>query len=287
MIRVGHILRVASGESAAAWSAALNEAAWFGSSQVLKEDSGSWVRRARVMGRDVVVKCRALNTVGRRVKHVLGMGHGGKHWRGAELLRRALVRTAGTILLARGRVAGGACELLVMEYLDGPTLLECLRDAATGRMAVKDQHAIARAVGSQMSKMGWNFNRDHKPSNLIVLGAENSTPEIAVIDCVGVRFRQVLKTERMLASLVIEPTGCGVPPRRSLMMRVIRSHQEELEKCYDPADEQDEFPAGPPETPRQRVRSLTHLEWRKAEAIVRSHSDPRPRVDPLKRASGG
>lgn len=279
------MIRVAEGEDAAAWRDALSAPGVLDGAQVLKEDSGSWVRRARVMGRDVVVKCRVLNTLGRRVKHVLGMGHGAKHWRGAELLRRAHVRTARTILLARGRVAGAACELLVIEYLDGPTLLECLRDAATGQMAVKEQHAIARAVGSQISQMGWNFNRDHKPSNLIVLGAESSTPEIAVIDCVGVRFRQVFKTERMLASLVIEPMGCGVPPRRSLMMRVIRSHHEELEKWYHPADEEDEFPEGSPETSRQRVRSLTHLEWRKAEAVVRSHGDPRPRVNPLKRAA--
>lgn len=51
--------------------------------KVLKEDGGSWVRRARVMGRDVVVEVSGVEYGGAEgEKHLVGMGHGAKHWRG-------------------------------------------------------------------------------------------------------------------------------------------------------------------------------------------------------------
>jgi hypothetical protein len=276
------ILRAAEGEAAAAWRDALGRGEWVAASRTLKEDpeGGSWVRRAEILGRDVVVKCRALNTLSRRVKHAMGMGHAHKQWRGAELLRKARLATARNWAIARARIDGRACEMLIAEFLEGPTLLECMRDASVGRLSIKDQHAVARAVGLQMSGMGWNFNRDHKPSNLIVMVMGSGSPEIAVIDCVGVRFKQVPKTERMLASLVIEPMGCGVMPRRALMMRALRAQHEELEKWYDPNDELDEGPE-PVLTCRERIRMLVRMEWFGARAIVESHGDPRPRVDPL------
>ena len=201
------------------------------------------------------------------------------------MLTRAKVRTGQPLMLARAAVDRRTCELLVLEYLEGPTLLECLRDAATGRMPVWKQHAIAHAIGVQMSDMGCIFNRDHKPSNLIVLKANTGEPEVAVIDCVGVRRVQVLRTERMLATLVIEPTGCGVGPRRGLMMRVLWSCNEELDKWHEPLDyESWDVDERPSANPQERVKEAARLQWREAAAIVRVHGDPRPRVNPLKSA---
>lgn len=281
LIRPTKALRTAPGESAEQWLSALADPAWLGAAKILKEDDGSWVRRATILGRDVVVKCRALNTLSRRLKSTLGMGHGDKHWRGAELLRRAKVRTADTLLLAHASVDSVRCEVLVLEYLPGRTLLECLSDAASGAMPVRSQHAIARAVGEQVSSMGWVFNRDNKPSNLIVMTTRDRLPEIAVIDCVGVNTRQVPQTARMFASLVIEPLGCNIPPRRSLMSRAVRSCVESLDAHHDPSDDEDDLPE-PPMTPRERVRFLTRLHWRKAATIITAHGDPTPKINPLR-----
>ena len=107
-IRVGKVVRVAEGESPQAWAAALAEPGWVTRSELLKEEGGSWVRRATLLGRDVVVKCRALNTLGRRIKSLIGMGHGAKHWRGAERLIRAGITTREPLCLTRAAEIGRA-----------------------------------------------------------------------------------------------------------------------------------------------------------------------------------
>src|ERR1043166_4964827 len=100
-IRPTKIVRVAAGESPEAWRAALADPAWLASSTILKQQPGSWVRRATIMGRDVVIKCRELNTLARRFKAAIGMGHAAKHWRGAGRLDRAGVRTGTCRAIAR------------------------------------------------------------------------------------------------------------------------------------------------------------------------------------------
>ena len=103
------VVRAHRGEDAAAWGAALADASWLNSSSVLKEDGGSWVRRARLMGREVVVKCRELRGAWARAKCAIGRGKGDRHWRGAALLTGKGVRTARVHVLARARAGGIAC----------------------------------------------------------------------------------------------------------------------------------------------------------------------------------
>lgn len=252
------IRRLAQGGDATAWRAALGDAAWPAASDVLKQEDGAWVRRATLLGRDVVVKCRPLSSSGRRMKAALGLGHADRHWRGADALRRIGVLTGAPLASALARVDGSPCELLVLEYLPGRSLIEVLAAISRGEgPPVRAQHAIARAVGRQvrvLASAGWT-NRDHKPSNLIV--AEGETGSIAVIDCVGLRRTREAGLP-LLAALCIEPLGCNVLPRRTLLMRALRAWRD---------DEQ----------------SSAHDAWRAVARLVERHGDPRPRVNPLSR----
>ncbi len=271
-VSVNKVIRVAAGEDAAKWRDALSAPSTLDAATVLKEDAGSWVRRARVMGRDVVVKCRALNTVARRVKHVLGMGHGHKHWRGAELLIEAAIPTGRPLALLRVRVDGRTCELLVLEFVPGSTLLEFMDNIAHSRsIPIREQHRIADAVGALSLKcMRANlYNRDHKPSNLVVESADATTkPIIHVIDCVAIRRLHLDDSgmTEMLGDLAIEPIGCSCFPRRALWMRAIRRIVSE-------------YPVSA-EVRRHAMISIIQ----DAAVGVEQHGDPRPRVNPLKRA---
>jgi predicted thioesterase len=264
-------MRVAAGEEAAGWRDALSAPGVLDGAKVLKEDEGSWVRRARVMGRDVVVKCRVLNTVGRRVKHALRMGHGMKHWRGAERLMRAGIATGRPLALVRCEVDGKACEVLVLEWVEGKTLLEILDEIARGvGPGVREQHRIARAVGIAVRVFleAELLNEDPKPSNLIVLTSGGGHIGLGVIDTVAIQKRRRMnlhdiETYETLQSLMIEPIGCGCPPRRTLWMRALHSLVQK----------------------RASERILRHTELRglitEVGDGIRRHGDPRPRVDPL------
>lgn len=269
LIRPTKVLRTAPGQSAERWSAALADPAWLAAANVLKEDSGSWVRRASILGRDVVVKCRALNTFSRRLKSNLGIGHGHKHWRGAKLLQSRGILTAAPLVLCRATVDGAPCEVLVLEFIEGPTLLECMQSARDGTIPIREQHAIARAVGVQVARFSQGLqNRDHKPSNLIVPRSAPNTPGVAVIDCVGVYHSMLWRGFfPPLASLLIEPTGCGVPPRRTLRMRALTALADSLN--------------GPIRTSRAERRKFIRLVWLLTDERIAAHGDPTPKVNPL------
>jgi tRNA A-37 threonylcarbamoyl transferase component Bud32 len=268
------ILRIAPNELATSWHDALARADWT-KSQVLKDDpgAGSWVRRATMLQREVVVKCRALNSPSRRIKHALRMGHAHKHWRGASRLLRAGIATGRPLAIGRASAEGTPCELLVLEFVAGRTLLHVLDDVARGvGPPVREQHAIARSVGLGIPQMlkAHLRNRDHKPSNLIVVRSRDGSFRIAPIDCVGIggygRDRLDFgEGEEMLASLMIEPTGCGCPPRRALWMRALRAWLDlsVLNRT-------------------QRHAALRTL-LEEVNLAIRDHGDPRPRIDPLQR----
>ena len=270
LMSVTKVLRTAPGQSVELWSAALADPAWLAAARTLKQDGGSWVRRATLLGRDVVVKCRSLNTFSRRLKGTLGIGHGHKHWRGASLLQSRGILTAAPLVLCRAAVDGVPCEILLLEFIDGPTLLECLQSSRDGRLAVREQHAIARAVGLQVAQFSQGLqNRDHKPSNLIVRRTASGSPEIAVIDCVGVYHSMLWRGfSPPLASLMIEPTGCGVPPRRALRMRVLTTLADSLD--------------GPTRTSRAERRKFIRIVWLLTDKRIAAHGDPTPKVNPLR-----
>ena len=147
------------------------------------------------------------------------------------------------------------------------------------------QHAIARAVGEQIAQMEELFNRDHKPSNLIVERWTTSAAPVAIIDCEGVRRATIPGAARMFASLVIEPTGCGVRPRRALMMRAVRAFID-LELGIGTPEAPIHAPRTNADVPRSEYRRMRRMVWDDAARVVAHHGDPRPKVNPLANPGG-
>lgn len=251
------VVAVGAGEDGAAWRDALR--GWTPArGRALKVDGMTGVWSCELLGRACVVKGWMSGGVGDRLKMLLGCSRGWRHWRGASWLMSHGVRTAAPYCMLRGKdSAGGVVEWLIMERVEGPTVLEVLRDIRDGAtdLTVKDQHKVAASLGvlaSEMVAQG-RFNRDNKPSNLILAGWKEGDPVIAVIDCVAIRACRRFDFKamrRMLASLVIEPLGAGVLPRRSLLMRGL-------------------------------VEIQGQSWWGVIERAVAMHGDPRPRVDPF------
>lgn len=208
---------------------------------LLKADGAARVWRAAMLGQDVVVKCWELSSFFGRIKAVFGGGRGERHWRGAAWLLAHGERTAEPLALAmeyggvphhEPELGGGAgharrwpMQWLVMRALDGPTVLELMADPG---VPVAEQHTLAAELGRQVDRIiqQGRYNRDHKPSNLIVEHLDEKSARVAIIDCVAINRcarGNGLGALRMLSSLIIEPIGCGVRPRRGLMMRALRA----------------------------------------------------------------
>lgn len=294
--------------STRAWSRFLS--AWVRAGEpgrVLKRDGPNVVLAAHLGGRGVVIKRWNLDGLS-RLKAALGAGRGERHWSGAAWLARHKIATAPCLVLAHDTAGGTRRDYLVMERLGGPTVLEVLtwarlRDtqdtsgtpatpdqrAAAGRdfigtvrssvrssIGVRTELAIARELGRQIARMitHGRFNRDHKPSNLIVVTRADGL-SVAVIDCVAIL--PVSRgggaggaTERMLASLMIEPRGLGVPPRRSLVLATVRAvlGLERVGSAGARASRR---------TAKRRIRGL----WLSVAARVIDQGDSSPRVNPL------
>lgn len=208
---------------------------------LLKADGPVRVWRANILGHDCVIKCWELSSFPGRVKALFGGGRGDRHWRGAQWLLSHGEPTAEPLALAieyggaphhdpvmsRGTGSGRRWpqQWLVMRAIDGPTVLELIADS---NLPVAHQHTLAAELGGQVDRIiqQGRYNRDHKPSNLIVEHLDESSARVAVIDCVAINRcarGNGLGALRMLSSLIIEPIGCGVRPRRTLMMRAIRA----------------------------------------------------------------
>jgi hypothetical protein len=254
----------APGESESAWLDAIIS---FDPARAtpLKLDRDSAVWRAVIAGREVVLKRRRLVGLVDRFKHAFRASRGWRHWRGAEWLAANGFPTARPLALLSERRDGpdpGWHEWLALEHLPGRTVLEHLRHAD---LSAREQHALARVLATRISDMValGRFNRDHKPSNLIVTswrpGSSGDEPTVAVIDCVAIhrcRRFDFSKMKRMLASLMIEPIGTACPPRTTLRMRALVS--------IDAA-----------------------VWWSELDAMVRAHGDPVPKIDPFARSDAG
>ena len=254
------IRAVAEGEAAEAWARGLGED-WLARARAIKVEGDCGVWRARIAEREVVVKTWGLGGSGgrRRVQSALTLSPAWRHWRAARKLAAQGFSTARPLVIATVGVDGALVEALVLEALEGPTALEALARPMEARI----EAAVARAVGAQVGRLaraGW-YNRDHKPSNLIVTRADGDGGQVAMIDCVGFRRVEPGSDEflaRMLAKLLIEPLGCGLSPRRAMRWRVLR------EAAGD-----------------DRARRL----WREVERFVADHGDPAPQVNPLRAPS--
>jgi hypothetical protein len=189
-----------------------------------------------------------------------------RHWHGARWLLEHEIPTAEP--LARLHTVGAPhYEALVMRRLPGRTLLEWMADRT---VPVQRQHELARIVGRSAARLlHVGYNRDHKPSNLIVIESAGGPIDLAVVDCVAIRPGPVeleQDAESELAMLVIEPLGCGVMPRRSLQMRALGAYCKHRLELLDSSGDS------------HRLRRTL---WRGVRETIESHGDPTPRDNPL------
>lgn len=202
--------------------------------------------------------------------------------------------------LAIGR--DGAAELLVLERVPGEHALQHLADGLT----ISQERALCAAVARCTAALieSGLMNGDHKPSNLMVtrlepdpgvLLAAPTSPSppthaahaaaVALVDTVDIRRvspsgRQAALV-RMLAALVIEPLGCGVPVRMALRRRGLRAMLRALWLAGAES-------AGPGTTPaddaeyRAWESGSARTFWLKAGEIISAHKIGPPRVSPLR-----
>lgn len=228
------ISRIAPGEDSQSWASAIATLDHEPSLTLLKETAHSAVWRAEpsVAGARVpiVAKVHELRGIAARAKQTLGQSKAHRQWRGAAWLSSHGFATAQPIALCAGTNDAGPCECLVIEALSGWTVLDYLAgiDPLAGDAPAPDADAIdagaldavdeatlaaiASAAGAGIGRMVAlkRYNRDHKPSNLIVI--DESPATIAVIDTVAIRpagSAPEFDLVSMLKSLVLEPRGLG------------------------------------------------------------------------------
>lgn len=190
--------------------------------EIVKVSGRTSVFAGEVLGNQrVIVKTMALTRVSDAFARLARRTRLERQVRGAQLASYAGIITAEPRVLVRGRDAQGrTVDTLVVDRLPGRTLLT---EIAEGVMKGSRARSIARAVGSHVWSV-WAaglFNRDCKPSNLVVL-PEAFGDAIGLIDTVGVRDRRRGDTvEKMLANLAAELVGTGLVPGRTQLMRAI------------------------------------------------------------------
>lgn len=218
--------------------------------------------------REVVIKLQPLGSWRKLIQSWLGLSQHARQWRGAERLAARGFRAARGRVLLRGESDTGPVELLVLESLAGQTVLEHL----AGELTVRQQHALARALGQHAAAMAnaGLTNRDSKPSNLIV-DWNGDTPTIAVVDTVAIRasgtgFQPVSSARRdlvrTLRDYLLEPIGCEIELRTSMMMRTLRAALGTRAAGQPTKQERDDL-------------------WREVSRRVVEHGDPAPSDRPL------
>lgn len=237
---------------------------WIASAKALKRDARCHVLAGDAPGfGPIVVKVWRLTRAKDILARAIGATQALRHWRGAEVLPSLGVATAEPLAALRR----GASEMLIMRRVDGLSLLEHIDEVVRGvsPLTPRERAEIARAVGGSVRALadrGW-FNRDHKPSNLIVDRAPGSAPRIVVIDAVGLRRDRLREGGlRMLTSLMLEPMGVGRTPPSTLRMRA-------LLEASDGAS----------------IRARKSA-WRAVAQAIDEHGDPTPKINPLAQRPG-
>ncbi|MGP1345797.1 MAG: hypothetical protein ACTS3F_03905 [Phycisphaerales bacterium] len=196
-----------------------------------------------------------------------------REWRALWKLHNARIDAAlPYILLRTTSRAGSTIDLLVMQRIEGQDLLNAW---ASGRLDAPAANTALDRIGHQTAALAAAstplFNRDHKPSNIIL------TPDLTpvLIDAAGIRNARFRNPIAMLAKLWIETLGVhtlhpDIPlPSRTQRWRVIRAYCRHALTGWELA------------TPPSRRRQCKAA-WRAAQRIIERHPDPIPTDDPLR-----
>lgn len=261
-----------SSEDPRAWSQALEQ---LEHPELIKSETTkkriSAVYRATLLGSRVAVKADApIGLRGLGVQLGLDHTHAHRQWSGATTLRAAGIETATPFVRASARWthADGthAAEIVVIEWLEGRTLLEVLaheQGPDRARILNKAGQLTARMVRSMI------LNRDHKPSNIVVLTPRGNTdPTLSLIDTVGIRAGVLpdRASQRMLRDLMLEPIGVGAAPTGRDIAAFLRGLDAEG------------FWAARDTNERRTLRRALICDLR--ERVAR-HGDPTPKINPL------
>ncbi|MFG0327814.1 MAG: hypothetical protein ACF8SC_11170 [Phycisphaerales bacterium JB037] len=190
------------------------------------------------------------------------------HRRVPSILPESAIPLAGV----RGVREGITLDTLFMHALPGRTLLDHLAERRADDLAPIVGRGVGRIVRAGL------FNRDHKPSNLIVAPDRRS---LAVIDTVAIRPTPfpARSVERMFASLIIEPTGvCGPPASEWLDTAAVAALRElhRPDRPAAPGHEEDLFEEPPSDAELEDAHQvLARVDRRIARHLLKH--DPRPR----------
>lgn len=255
-------IRVVHTDGTREWGTALARLDLPAHGEVLKDHAGGTVWAAEVGGERCVVKCLDARGVRRRVQRVFRATPGWRQLEGAAWLAEHGIGTARVRAIVHGRRGGPTVEALVLDALPGRSVLEHL---AADELTACEAHGVAGAVGRVTAALleHGRYNRDHKPSNLMVTRVDSEGADVAIVDTVAIRPVREGHADtavgRMLANLAVEAIGTGCLPRRAILWRVLRGS---LERCG---------------MDRAEMGGV----WRGLAEAVEALGDPTPRDNPL------
>lgn len=224
----------------------------------------------------IIIKIFRRRGVGDTLQRLAGQSRAQREWHGLWKLRDAGIETPMPYALLRAKTHDGSpIELLIMQRVPGHDLLHCW---AEGGLNGEAGRAILERVGTQIAALMRAptplFNRDHKPSNIII--DPDGVP--TMIDAAGVRHWRFQRPVAMLAKLWIETLGAAALhpelrlPSRTQRWRVVRSYCQGALGGWAMA------------TPVSR-RAQTKAAWKAATRLIERHGDPTPQDDPLSSSS--
>ena len=136
---------------------------------LLKDGIRTRVRLVEVGGQRFIAKHHFYRAPIDRLRSRCHTGGAFREWSGASLWRSAGGRGVHPVALVRG-FGPPRGDLLLLPYVEGPTLQQVLQGDAEGPADPRMRRRIARAMGRQMAVAfaAGVTNRDHKPTNVVL-----------------------------------------------------------------------------------------------------------------------
>ncbi|MEM9084260.1 MAG: lipopolysaccharide kinase InaA family protein, partial [Planctomycetota bacterium] len=187
----------------------------------LKSDEHTTVFVGVLAGGWSIVKTHALTRPKDSLAAIFRRTRLHRQFRGTVRSIRAGIPAAIVRLVIRGRdEEGRVIDTLIMERVPGRSVLEIFADAETNEETKRELAELVGALTHTLLAEGL-FNRDHKPSNIIVDESRGGFRPV-LIDCVGVRKAKTGDTiERLLKNLVVELIGYSCAPSSTSAWRAL------------------------------------------------------------------